>query len=230
MNQIACINRSSLPDADVAFMAEACDRQVVEAAKAWDLMPWAVVYYATPDGLPRDCKIMLIVDSLDVQGALGYLEDDLGVIYGRVLNQGPVETCVTLSHECLEMLVDPTCTQWKQIGLSGRFVALEVCDPCQADRYAASVTIAGMSRDMWLSNFVTPRWFDAAGVGPFDRMQAISQPFEMSPGGYEIVRDATGAVTNEFAKTRPGDTEARLHLASKIAHPGSRTLRRLSGK
>jgi hypothetical protein len=227
--QIALVNASALADIDVALMAEACNAQVIECARAWGIAPTPVAFYSTADGLPAvECRIMLIVDQLDVPGALGYHTDKLGAIYGRVLNQGPVDTCKTLSHECLEMLVDPTCTGWRPLG-GGRDVALEVCDPVQADVYATPATVVGISRDMWLSNYVTPRWFDPAGVGAFDRMGVLSAPLAMASGGYIIVREKDGDVVNVFAKTPAGDMGARLNVASKIARPGSRTLRRLRG-
>ena len=226
--QIAVVNRSALADADVALMAEACNAQVIEAAEVWGIQPTPVAFYASPDGLPPERRIMAIVDTLDVSGALGYHDDDFGVIFGRVLNQGPIDTCVTLSHECLEMLVDPTCTGWRDMG-GGRRVALEVCDPVQADTYAVQARVGELERQMLLSNYVTPRWFDPAGVGLFDRLGRLTAPLSMSPGGYLIVREQNGDVVNVFAKTNPGDTHARLNVARKVMRPGSRTLRRLRG-
>lgn len=210
-------------------MCDACDQQATECAQAWGVTPTPVVFVATPDGLPAvQARIMLILDSLDVPGALGYHDDDFGVIFGHVLNQGPVDTCPTLSHEVLEMLVDPTCTGWRSMG-GGRDIALEVGDPVQADSYAQRATVGELARDMWLSNYVTPRYFDPAGVGGFDRMGKLDAPLSMSVGGYQIVREKTGDIVNIFAKTRLGDTTGRLNVAAKIARPGSRTLRRLRG-
>lgn len=80
----AVVNRSSLDDADVALMCDACDQQATECAQAWDVKPTPVVFVATADRLPAvETRIMLIVDSLDVAGALGYHDDDLGAIFGR---------------------------------------------------------------------------------------------------------------------------------------------------
>lgn len=111
----------------------------------------------------------------------------------------------------------------------GRDIALEACDPVQADTYAQRATVGELARDMWLSNYVTPRYFDTAAAGGFDRMGKLDAPLSMSPGGYMIVREKTGDVVNIFAQTRVGDTTARLHVASKVLRPGSRTLQRLRG-
>lgn len=226
--QIAVVNLTKgLSDLDVELMAEACNAQVVEAAGRWGIAPTPVVFYAKPDGLPAvECRLMAILDSLDIDQALGYHNDVAGSIYGKVLNQGPVDTCTTLSHECLEMLIDPTCLEWRPFK-NGMEVAYESCDPVQADSYAKEAEVAGIKRDMVLSNYILPDWFNAAGVGPFDRMGKLSAPMTMSPGGYLIVRDRSGNESNVFAMTRPGDAEAKHHLASKIMRPGSRTTRRL---
>lgn len=228
MTQIAVINGSSLPDPDVAFMAAACNVQMMEAAQAWGLTPWPVVFYSKADGLPEaNCKIMAIVDSLDVQGALGYHTDELGAIYGRVLAQGE-DICATLSHECLEMLVDPDVTGWKWMN-DLRQIALEVADPVEADTYPINATIDGETRTMAVSNYVFPSFFDPLGQAPFDRLGKLAAPFTMTPGGYEVVRDGDGAEFDIFAMTRPGDADARHRLAGKMMKRGSRTLRRLRG-
>jgi len=230
MTQICIVNRSGLGKPDCAFIANACNQQMTEAAQAWGVEPTPVVFYDTADGLPPiECRIMVIVDSLDEPGALGYHTDELGDIFARVLNQGPVDTCTTVSHECLEMLVDPECTAWRPAGMSGREVALEVCDPVQADSYPIGATIAGETRQMMVSNYVLPRWFDPAGVGAFDAMLKLDAPLSMSAGGYEIVRDSDGNRFDIFARTRLGDNDAKVNVAMKIARKGSRTLRRLRG-
>lgn len=228
--QIAVINVSRAKDPDVALMAEACNAQVMECARAWDIAPTPVVFYSKADGLPAgECRNMIITDALDVPNALGYHDNDLGFIYGRVLeHDGPDGTSVTLSHECLEMLVDPACASWRALG-GGRSIALEVCDPVQGDQYAQQASVGDLVRDVWLSNYVTPRYFDPAGVGAFDRMGTLSAPLTMSAGGYQILREKNGDIVNVFARTRPGATAARLTVADKIGRPGSRTLRRLRG-
>ena len=111
---------------------EAVAYQVIECAKAWGIQPMACSFYASTIGLPAaDVHIIEIVDDLDQPGALGYHTDVAGVEYGRVLAQG-ADTSITLSHEALELLCDPTCDQWRARG-DGSMVALEVCDPVEGD-------------------------------------------------------------------------------------------------
>lgn len=228
--QAAVVNRSaSLSDPDVAFACKAVNAQALECARAWDVAPVPVVPYSTADGLPPvECRIVVIVDDLNHPGALGYHTDVLGAVYARVQAQGD-DTWITLSHEVLEMLIDPTIAEWRPVGLSSRSVALEVCDPVEADVYGVTAEIAGAVKTVQVSNYVLPAWFDPAAVGPFDRMQKLDAPFTMTEGGYMLVRDGDGPTFDIFARTRPGDVEARHRLAGKMMRRGSRTLRRLRG-
>lgn len=215
-------------------MVAACDAQVMECAAAWNIDPTPVVFYAHAANLPRsNCRIMDIVDDLDEPGALGYHTDDAGVIYGRVLAQDPDATSVTLSHECLEELCDPTADKWVKMP-DGRDVALEVGDPVEGDSYEFQATVARETRPIRLSNYALPAWFGAAPNGPFDRLQLLTAPFTMTAGGYMVVRDATGDVENVFAKTRRvgrvhGGEGAAATLAQKLGKTGSRLIWRIVG-
>jgi hypothetical protein len=62
---------------------------------------------------------------------------------------------VQLSHEVVEMLVDPDLT------------GDEVCDPVEEDAYRLD--------GVWVSDFVTPAWFTGGG-GPFDQMRLVGRP------------------------------------------------------
>jgi hypothetical protein len=226
VGEIAVCNRSrNLSDHDLAFMVEACAAQVEEAAAAWGIPPVPVQLYRNGEGvLPPVCWVFTVVDSIDMTGALGYHDDWAGTIYGQILAQGDA-TSVTLSHECLETLVDRTCTGWRPLP-DGRDVALEVCDPCESDSYLQSVTIFGETRGVMLSNYVLPSWFDPAGQFPYDRLRRLgSGAPTQTPGGYILVRDQDGNVSNVFAS---GHMPARM--IQKLSNPRSRTLRRLGGR
>lgn len=230
-SQIAIVNKSKrIPDDVVAFAAVACDQQVIECATAWGISPTPVAFYAREQGLPaRDVRIMALVDDIEMEGALGFHDDALGVIYGRVLVQGSHDdTTVTLSHECLEELVDPTCDRWMPMP-DGRSVALEVCDPVEADTYEVEVEVIGEKRLVRLSNYVLPRWFDPAERGGFDRMGVLGRPFAMTEGGYLIVRDQRGNESNIFAKPRLRlhGPMSKLAAATKLTNSETRLARRL---
>lgn len=232
--QIAIVNKSKrLTDDFVAFAAKACDDQVIECARAYGKDPTPVAFYAREQDLPaRDCRIMALVDDIDAPGALGYHDFDLGIVYGRVLATDNNGTSACLSHECLEELIDPTCDQWRAMP-DGRYVAFEICDPVQADAYAIPTTVMGEQRQVIVSNYVLPRWFDPAAAGGFDRLAKLRGPFQMTPGGYLIVRDQRGNESNVFARPRPrlraSGMNAEITIARKLRNSETRTARRLAG-
>jgi hypothetical protein len=92
---------------------------------------------------------------------------------------------LTTSHECLEMLADPSGNR-TQAGNSvmrgqGRVAYLvEVCDPCEAADFAYSVN------GVPVSDFYTPNFFDPVGApsGRYSFTGAITQPHQVLNGGY----------------------------------------------
>jgi hypothetical protein len=228
---IAVVNKSTrLKDDFLAFACKAADAQVIECANAYGVTATPVAFYAREAGLPaRDCRILALVDDIE-DGLLGFHSFEMGVVYSRVLAMDQNATSACLSHECLEELLDPYCNKWRPMP-GGRSVAYEICDPVQRDTYAVKTEILGESRQIVLSNYVLPRWFDPAAQGNFDRLAKLQAPFAMSDGGYLIVRDRAGSVTNVFAQPRIRASTAEGHatVGRKLANSESRTSRRLRG-
>lgn len=240
---IAVINRStSIDPKDIPFWAAAADKQAREVSAAWGCMYQPVVYYGTTDGLPAGCRILTIRDDIDQPGALGYHDDDLGVIHIEV--KATENTSVTISHEVPEELVDPTVNLWAPFDPDHE-QAIEVCDRVAGDSYPVEVTVAGETREILVSNYLLPSAFDPAGRAPFDRMGKLTTWNGMSPGGYAVVRDiTTGKVSDQFVgddgvspggggvhrvrRVLAGPGAAHL-LAERLAHRGSRVLRLLRG-
>jgi hypothetical protein len=236
MTQQALVNSSNrVANLDLAFIAEAGNAQLVDVCQAWGLTPQPMTFYADAGGLPaEDVRILDVVDSIDVPGAAGYHTNKAGIIYGRVLSQAGDGTSITATHEGPEMAVDAPCAAWKAMP-DGFAVALEVCDPVQGDAYPINVELGklGLRRAIMVSNWVYPAWFIDGAPGPYDRMGLCTAPFEVRPGGYIIVRDASGHQGERFARTAPfvrfGGDAGRLAFASKLANPDGRTARRLRG-
>lgn len=220
--EFAVLNSSkSLTDTDVEFMVVACQAQAVEFCQAYGLDPPAAALYRDVSKLPvDDVWICEITDTLDEPGALGYHADD-GHPYIRVMAQGPA-TSVTLSHEFLELLGDPSCDRWAKHP-DGTEIAVEVCDPCEGDSYPQLAEIGGEGRTVEVSNYVLGSWFDPAGDAPFDRMGNLPGPFQMDAGGYMVILRADGNESQVFAK---GD--GIVKAAAKRLNPTSRLNRRLS--
>lgn len=141
---------------------------------------------------PAAWKVWLLSSS-DTPGDLGYHEDDTGTPESKIfvaddLKYG-AEISVTVSHEILEMLGDPTAD--KTVTLVGKIVALEMCDAVEADEDGP--TVGGFR----LSNFVYPARFgmtNPSGVpaDQYDYMDLLKRPFPaVRPGGYDLWSDGT---------------------------------------
>ena len=208
---IAILNQSTLvADADVAAMTEALATQIqFDAAPVWDRAPAAVVFYTDPTAVPAGAHGIAIVDTIQDQpkGVLGFhTEDQGGQLWGVVAakpeldNGGQVTTgdwsvSSTLSHEVLEMFVDPNCNLWANDG-KGSAYSLEVCDPVEAPTY----TVSGVS----VSNFVTPFWYDplAPATAQFDKLGLLTAGFSVLKGGY-MVYESAGKEQQQFGNEFP---------------------------
>jgi hypothetical protein len=183
-------NSTTLPQSDLAFMVKGVAAQVEECAAAWGIEPVPVVLYKRGDTLPFECRLMTVSDSIGMSGVLGYHDDFGGIVYAEVMAQGE-HTGITLSHEAIEELVDPTCNAWRELP-DGTDTALEVADACEGDSYAVPVTIMGETRTVLLSNYLLPSWFNQ-GEAPFDKLGLLTAAAPAQrPGGYIIVRGKDG--------------------------------------
>jgi hypothetical protein len=227
---IAILNQSTLvTNADAATMTQAIASQVrLDAAPLWDRAPAAVIFYTDPSAVPATAHGIAIVDTIadQPQGVLGFhTEDQGGKLWGVVAakpeldNGGQVCTgdwsvSSVLSHEVLEMFIDPNCNLWANDG-KGSAYSFEVCDPVEAPSYPVS----GVS----VSNFVTPAWFDplAPAGAQFDKLGQLSSAFSIVKGGY-LVYESAGRQQQKFGDAFPA---WRREMKSG---PLARTRRRLA--
>ena len=158
-----------------------------------------------------DGAIISLYDDADQAGELGDHELDSGKPTGRIfvrtildgggtVTEGSNSLSSVISHEACEIGGDPYANWWSDFP-SGDLVALEACDPVEDESYKSSTGVA-------LSNFVGPRWF-RDGAGPFDWLKSRSKPFEVSPGGYIILRDEGAVFGPQAQKKRRAWKEAR---------------------
>src|ERR1700734_1797332 len=226
---IAILNQSTLvSNADAATMTQAAASQIrFDAAPLWDRAPAAVVFYTDPSAVPATAHGIAIVDTIQdqPQGVLGFhTEDKGGKLWGGVaakpeLDNGGKRTTGdwggsrVLSHEVLEMFIDPNCNLWANDG-KGTAYSFEVCDPVEAPSYA----ISGVS----VSNFVTPSWFDplAPAGAQLDKLGHLTAPFSILKGGY-VVDESAGKEQQKYGDEFP---EWRKEMK---AGPAARTQRRV---
>jgi hypothetical protein len=232
---IAILNQSTLvTDADAATMTQAAASQVrFDAAPLWDRAPAAVVFYTDPSAVPATAHGIAIVDTIEnqPQGVLGFhTEDQNGKLWGVVaakpeldngakVTTGDWSVSSVLSHEVLEMFVDPNCNLWANDG-KGSAYSFEVCDPVEAPSY----TVNGVS----VSHFVTPSWFDplAPATAQFDKLGLLTAPFSLLKGGYVVYETADkehqkfGDDFPDWRKEMKGGPLARTRRRLAQAHYG----------
>lgn len=192
---------AGLSTAEVEHACVSLHQQALEFAKAWGL-PHPQLRYAgrsqmqaAVDGKTVDVVVALL-DNADQADALGYHDETVGgVFYARVFvvttKAAGVSWTSCASHEICEALADAPCNRWVSKP-DGSEVALEVCDPVEADVYTDP-------RGVELSSYVLPGWFDGSAPAgtPVDRLGRLSRPFQLGKSGYEIVQSA-GNVTQVF--------------------------------
>jgi hypothetical protein len=196
---IAILNQSSLvTNEDAATMTQAIAAQVrLDAAPLWDRAPAAVIFYTNPKDVPATAHGIALVDTIKDQpkGVLGFhTEDQGGKLWGVVATKpeldnggkattGDWSVSSVMSHEVLEMFIDPNCNLWANDG-HGKAYSYEVCDPVEAPTYEVN----GVS----VSNFVTPAWFDpmTAKSAQLDKLGLLKKPFTLLKGGYLVYASA----------------------------------------
>jgi hypothetical protein len=243
--QICVINQSTrVSDSDVSLMCRACTQQVFQdLAPAWSRSGIPVVLWPAASPVPAGSFGMLVLDTPDVQGALGYHDengdlpagkifvgpvlDNGGVVLYDAKNPENVSVASVLSHEVCELIIDRYVNAWADgpVLPQGQSYALEVADPVEGDSYAVHLSATEI---VSVSNFVTPHWFDAQATAGqyFDKLKKLSAPFTMTPGGYMIVRNAPGSEQQVLGEKAP--PAWRQDLRAQNAR--SRLTRRLARK
>ena len=164
-------NGGVVPLADLLRYRAALQQQVDNhLAPVWGVRA-DISALPTGDDIPPGTWPIMIVDSLPGQG--GVHLDGRGQPYAEAVNGD--ELSVAISHELLEMLVDPwgnrftpaiNCDPYsdgQQV-----FYLVEVCDPCEVTSYK----IDGVP----VSDFIRPAFYDAYAAGPFDFLDTLAAP------------------------------------------------------
>jgi hypothetical protein len=223
---ISIINRSSITsDTEAAAITKALQQQVDrDFGPVWSVQ--AQLTFVGAGGKPNPASWWLVMlDNSDDASALGYHEmTSTGLPIGKAfmkttkVDGGIPSVCV--SHELLEMLVDPYIDRtviYQESNVAGRMYALEVCDACEDDTFGYD--IAGVT----VSDFVHPTWFQgwrgANAKVQFDHGNHINQPFQLLSGGYISMMDFRGGGWQQI-------TADRHHMAQYRAHVGQRRERR----
>jgi hypothetical protein len=206
--KISVINASTVvKDTDVPPVVEALQVQVHDHfAPIWGVDADLKVV-AKGQKPPAGTWWLTILDNSDQAGALGYhdLTTDglpIGKVFARTDQEFGEDWAVTASHELLELLADPNInlTVFEQTDAGGRIYAYEVCDACEAEKFAYKIN------GIKVSDFVFPAWFESfrkPGSTKFDYQKRIKKPFQLLAGGYIGIYDvAAGTGWTQLTASR----------------------------
>jgi hypothetical protein len=184
VNHIAVVSETEkLSFGEVARVSAALQKQVMrDLTPVWNIQA-TVDAFATLEDVPIDYWPIIIQEDIGTPGAWGIHSDKDGHPFALVkFSQG---WSLTASHECLEMLCDPSGNKViagkSPMEGQGRVEFLvEICDPPESDAFA--YTANGIT----VSDFYTPRYFDPVAVPgvQYSYTGAITKPRDVLKGGY----------------------------------------------
>jgi hypothetical protein len=176
-----------LTDEQVHAVFPALKIQSDQVRKYWRSAEEVLIFGAPPT--PEAWQI-IIADDSDQAGALGYHDYTPGgrpvsYVFAKTDLDNGYSWTVTLSHEFVEMIMDPFVQRCEQTGNS-RFHALELGDPVEADQLGYQLN------GVLVSDFITPAWFVPGHPGPvYDWGRHCAKPLQILPGGYAYIWDPT---------------------------------------
>jgi len=182
---IACFNKAATP-LGVDFDALILALQIY-------VDQFIVPVWGTPCRLTKSTDFIkaawaiAFLDDADSPGALAYhdLTPDglpLSKVFVRTTLDAHELVSVSVSHELVEMLVDPAINMMTTGPDRRTMYAYETADPVEA----LSFKINGIA----MSDFVYPSYFEAfrkAGSVRFSQCNTVKYPFQILGGGYQII-------------------------------------------
>ena len=212
-------SRKVLTDYQIIRMIPSLQRQITEHFQpAWGTGA-QLIFCET--AAPRDAYQIIIYDKArakDDDGYFGYHFSKEGYPVASIFaledmnEDGTISD--TLSHELLEMLVDPACNMYAHRPAwgtrPGRGYFYEVCDPVQALKYEIDGIL--------VTDFVYPEWYEdnwPAESRKFDHLGAVKRPFQVLRGGYADIfqrgsRKHKGGFITIWGNATPG-THTKRH-------------------
>lgn len=192
---IACFNRARTPlgiefDALIVALQTYLDEHVMPV---WGKR--AKLFKSTD--FIRGAWAMVFLDTPDQPGALAYHDltpEGLPVakVFVRTALQSRQTVSVAASHRLVEMVVDPAINTYATGPDAKTLYAYESADPVEE----LTFKVNGMK----MSNFVYPTYFEGfreKGSVKFDHLNKVQRPFEVLPGGCQIV-SRNGKTTQVF--------------------------------
>lgn len=232
--RVAIVNEirdADVNDAAVAAMVAVLNEQAIDFADFWQRMPIEVYAAATLAEVDANDAPLALVPTSDVPEDLGYHAIQASGRPFGICAWGPVKAAggavltgadafsVTVSHEYLELIVNPYVTAWIDTP-EGDQEPFEICDRVQGDSYAIG-NYPGPA--VSVSNFLGPRAF-SQGPGPYDFQRVLTSPREVRPGGYVAKRagGTDGPVRYVYGEKCPQWRRVLLENPSALSRAGRR--------
>ena len=186
------------------LMISALNTMLPAFCTTWSLKQYTCVAAPSTTKIGTTGLYCVFLDNSTSAGALAFHTENANVPYGEVfvktilqyngaILMGANNTIPTVAqafaHEIFEMLVNPNINGWWQVS-NTTLVPAEVCDPVQG----VIVPVKVGSVTVGLSDYVLPAWNDPQSTkGPYNFLNTLTKPFQMSKGGYLVSMKAGSA-------------------------------------
>jgi hypothetical protein len=228
-NKIAIVNKSTvLTDAEGDAIYRAMNMVLPIFCRDWNFPTITTVYIAKgkTTTIPIQC---VLLDTSDVQGALGYHDENTNNIayakvfvktilqYGGAPLLGANTTVPTVAsvvaHEIFETIADMNANVWWMLPNNSTLYAGEVCDPVEGN--LTIVQVPNGPR-VGLSDWILPAWADPKSKsGPYNHNNTLRAPFTLDRGGY-VIALKNGRVNYVFGDKRSALMRKPENLCSRI--------------
>lgn len=181
---------------------------------------------ALPEGAkpPVGAWNLILLDTTDQEGALGYHDDVEGTeipytdVFVKTAREYGDSPSAVASHELLEMLVDPYVNKPRTARHAGKLYIMEICDAVQGEDYDVGEP-QGVKTGTMVANFVNPAYYGLPQPADPHAMSfrpgEIVVPFSIAKEGYisTAPEDDPTNWTPEF-----GEHKRALLAAGKPVH------------
>jgi len=201
MPQIRVVNKSrNISDDLVKVMTEAVNIQFTHHfLPAWDSLDIEVVFDSKHQKLKQSDVWTVALFDTSHQWEFHHARPSSAVFcqspidHGSEPLTGPYALSMLLSHECLELAVDPHVAQWSMTGMDpdgqSTCVAYDIANPVDNQFYEVLVNGSPVN----VSNFVLPAWFDKNTVAETDVLNMLNrEALVLTSGGYTVTWGAGG--------------------------------------
>jgi hypothetical protein len=224
----AAFDQGQIPD--IAVFSQASTPLGVDLDKLIAALQKFVTDYVAPvwgtparlaraSGFRKGAWALVFLDTADQADALAYHEltpdgFPLSKVFVKTIADARASLSVAASHELVEMLVDPAINLLSLGPDPKAAYAYESADPVEAEALAFSVN------GFKMTDFVYPSYFEnfrKPNSTKFDYRGKVAKPFQILPGGYQLVfkNGEWSQLTTSKAKARALEEEDRRQHRSE---------------